>query len=365
MKRKPRVGIFTYDFFPIIGGQGRFLYELYRQNIKKNKIDLYFFSPSKSNLKNHIQIFPETLNSKLKNLEYSAKLHWEIEDLIDKYKLDIVHFQGGPGGLFFLKRVKIPLVFTSHHTYWQQSHYINEQKWKKILYYFERSSFQKADLVICDCESTENVLLNYYGIPKGKMTVLPIGIDLAKFKPNKHINNTKELLYVGRIDKRKGLEFLIKTMTIINKVDPNIRLHIVGRGKDKEKLEQFSKENNLNIVFHGSISDEQLEKLYESISVQIVPSIFEGFGLSVLEGMAKKVPIIATNVDAIKDIIEDNKNGILVEYGNSEELTDSVLKLIKNKKLANSLVSNAYSEFKRYDWKDIYRDTLNIYENLA
>lgn len=365
IKKKLNVGVFTHDFYPFLGGQGRHIYSLYVQNQKQRKINMYVFSPALNHLKNHVRIFPETLKNKFKNIGYSIKLHFLIDRLIKNYNLEIAHFHGGPGGLFLFKKISIPTIYTCHHTYWQQYQYVKNQKWKFFLFILEKYGYKFADKIICVSTSTLNVLLTKYNIPKNKLVYIPNGIEFKKKEFKKlQKNKYKELIYVGRLDDRKGIDFLVLTMKKINFKNKNIRLNIIGIGKNKNKLINFSRINNLNIKFHGFLSDPQLEQLYKKINIQIVPSVFEGFGISVLEGMVNQVPIIATNVDGIKDIIKPNYNGILINYGNQNSLASSVLNLLENRQLSNYLVKNAYESLNQYKWSDIYIRTTNIYEQV-
>lgn len=241
-KKKLNIGIFTYDFFPIFGGMGRHVHELYKQNQLYHDVNMLIFSPSSNSLPNHIQIFPETKKSKLKNIELSIKLNNSFNKFIQQYKLDIVHLQGGPGGFFLFKTLNRPVIYTCHHTYWQQSTYIKEQSWKKIFYYLEKLSYKKADKIICVSKDTMNVLSEHYAINRNNLTYIPNGIDFNPSKALKLITKkSKNILYVGRIDKRKGVDFLVESMKVVNSIDPEITLFVVGEGKDKVRLEQFSK----------------------------------------------------------------------------------------------------------------------------
>ena len=362
--KKITLGIFTYDFFPIFGGQGRHIYELYKQNQTQEKVNMYIFSPNVNSLENHISIFPETKKSKLKNIEYSWKVNRTIENLIKKYQLDVVHIHGGPGGIFLFKKLSVPTIYTVHHTYWQQFHYIKNQSWKYIFYLLEKASYKKVEKIICVSKDTQKIITDYYAVPHKSTDYIPNGINLNNFKSKKNSNKENNILYVGRIDQRKGVDFLVKSMVLVHQKNPSITLHIVGEGIDKKKLEKFSKENNLPIIFHGGLSDEELQKLYEHINIQIVPSVFEGFGISVLEGMAKGIPIIATDVDGIRSILKNNYSGILVPYNNEHALSDSIIQLFNNPLLRQKLINNAFNELQEYNWQTIYTKTLSIYEEL-
>jgi glycosyltransferase involved in cell wall biosynthesis len=362
-KNKLTVGIFTHDFFPIFGGQGRHIYELYKQNQEHQKISMMIFSPSKNTLPNHTNLYPETKKSLLKNLAYSWKLHHSFEEIIKEKNLDLVHIHGGPGGLFLFKKLSVPTFYTTHHTYWQQQKYISSQRWKYIFYLLEKKSYSFADQVISVSTDTQNILERYYN--QKKVTYIPNGISENKIVASPPNNGLKNILYVGRIDSRKGIDFLIRTMTLIKTKDPQITLHVVGTGKDKDMLEKISKRQKLSVIFYDHISDEQLDELYKKTNVQVVPSVFEGFGISILEGMAKGIPIIATNVDGIKSIINHHHSGMLVPYGDEKMLATTIIHVLEDRTLQKSLVKNAYKELSHYNWNSIYKTTVKAYEKMV
>jgi glycosyltransferase involved in cell wall biosynthesis len=172
-------------------------------------------------------------------------------------------------------------------------------------------------------------------------------------------------LYVGRLDERKGIKFLVESMRIINSVDAEIRLHIVGDGEYKDKLQQVSSTNKSNIIFHGFISDSKVAKIYEDIKLQIIPSMFEGFGLTVVEAMAKNIPVIATDVDGITDIVHDNENGILVKFGDHQALANAVIGLMNNDKKRSELKNIAFKSIDKFNWKTVYQQTALVYKSLC
>lgn len=364
-KQTLNVGIFTYDFFPFIGGQGRHIYQMYQQNQIHKKTNMFVFSPNKNALPNHIQLFPETKNSRLKNIEYSWKLNTLLENLISQYKLDVMHLHGGPGGLFLLKKFPIPIVYTSHHTYWQQYRYIRTERWKYALYILEKQSYRHADQIICVSEDTQKILSKYYNVDHSSLHYIPNGIETKQDRTNQVENKTKDILYVGRIDKRKGVDFLIKAMMCVNNIDSDITLHVVGTGKDKIELEAWSKRYKLPVIFYDHIPDHALQQMYTKVAAQVVPSIFEGFGISVLEGMANHVPIIATNVDGIRGIVKNNYSGMLVPYNDPEALADTIIYLLANPHKQKELADNAYRELPKYNWQKNYFQTIQLYETIS
>jgi glycogen(starch) synthase len=363
--KRINVGIFTYDFYPFIGGQGRHVYELYKINETYNKVNLRVFSPSENNLKNHIRIFPETNKSRLKHIGFSLKLAKNINNIINKYKLDLVHLHGGPGGLLLLTDPIVPVIFTAHHTYWQQYKYFLKQRWKIVFYLLERKSYEKSKKIICVSNFTKDIIIDKYSMSSKKVVYITNGIHLKKPQNTISANSiNNQILYIGRIDERKGVEFLIKAMIQINKSNPELLLHIVGEGKDKNRLHKLAELHKLNIKFYGYLSEREINHLYTTVDLQVVPSVFEGFGITVLEGMEKRICIVATNVDGIKEIIKNNYNGILVKYGDEKALSDAILNLLSNSSLRHQLVTNAYNHLNEYDWSSIYLRTVHEYENV-
>jgi len=359
------VGLFTYDFYPIIGGQGRVVYELYQQNEIQQKINLLIFSPARNNLHHHVTLFEETHHDRLRNIGFSLKVNPSLQALIDTYHLDIAHFQSGPGGLFLLRRLPIPTIFTCHHTYWQQSHYVSGQKWKMLFYLLERAGYSKASAIICDSPSTRAVIASKYRLHHVDSQVIPLGIHWRHApRPVPETKKDRAVLFVGRIDQRKGLDFLISAFAVLAKSAPDIRLHVVGEGKDRAKLQDYCARHGWNVIFHGYLSDQAVADLAQGVSAQIIPSVFEGFGLVVLEAIAKGLPVIATNVDGIRDMITDGTHGLLVNYGDTQGLAQKIQALLADPDLARRLVKNAYPVLENYTWENTYAQTIQAYERV-
>lgn len=360
-----KIGLITQDFYPFIGGQGRHIYEIIKRFRNNSEIIISVFSPKDSNHNNHIQIF--SITDKMgKNISLSFFVNLYINNIIKKHSIDKIHIHCGPGGLFLLRKLNIPVVATCHHTYWQQSTYIKGQSWKKIFWLFEKRTYQIANEVICVSEDSKKILTKKYGIDASKIIVIQNGVDIEKFHPIesvKKINNS--LLYVGRIDARKGVDFLIRSMLSVILKNPEVKLFVGGKGKLLPELKKYVIENDLyeNIKFIGFIPDDELNEWYNKVKCVVVPSIFEGFGITVIEAMAAGTPVIGTNVDGIKSIIKNGENGYLVEYGDIDSLANLIIDVLRND---NSKVINLGLKIikDRYDWEVISNETEAVYERL-
>ena len=325
------LGLFTDDFYPFIGGMGRYVYEV-TQRVPDS--DLIIFSPCSNDMPNHVQVNPPH-HHQLRNLSYSFWLHWNIEKIIRQYRLSRINIQCGPGGLLLLKKIGIPVVATCYHTWWQQSQYIGSQFWKKVFIPFERRTYRLADKIICISEDSRNMLVERYGIPPAKIEVIHPGVDINRFYPladTQKIPNS--LLYVGRVDRRKGADFLIRSIPYVVEHIPELQLYIGGRGKDLAKIKQFVDRHDLskNVKFLGFIPDDDLNMWYNKVQCVVVPSVFEGFGLTAVEAMAAGTSAICTRVDSLRNIIQDGRCGYLVDYGDTTALGKKMVSLLRDER---------------------------------
>ena len=364
------VGIFTHDLYPFKPwGQGRYVFDLVRHLVPKCEGKLTVFSPS-DNIEwpFHVRLFPGSHDSLGKNISFSLKLARVMEELVDRYRLDLVHFQGGPGGLFLFKRLSVPVVYTVHHTYYQQQKYIRSQRWKYLLYLLERNNYQKADHLLCVSPSTRKVLLQHYFVSPATCSTIPNGVDLSEFYPLHQVRQTNSLLFIGRLEKRKGIDFLIRAVVHVRRTIPDVKVYLVGSGNLDRSTIQYIKRHNLmpNLSFEGTIPDEMVNVWYNRVTAVVIPSVFEGFGLTAIESMASGTPVIATRVDGLKDIVIHGKNGLLTDYNDDRALSAHIINVLTNEKTCQKMVQHGFHTIDRlYNWSNIMGDVLNTYRSVG
>jgi N-acetyl-alpha-D-glucosaminyl L-malate synthase BshA len=207
-----------------------------------------------------------------------------------------------------------------------------------------------------------------------KISVIPNGINLGDFetlsreKSRSRLqikDEEKVILYVGTLRPIKGVKYLIKSMKIITKYNARILLLLVGDGVEKKKLENLVKELNLikNIKFIGTILHERIPEYMQASDVFILPSLSEGFPLVSLEAMASGLPIVATNVRGLPEIINNGENGFLVEPKNPEQIAEMVLLLLTDDELRNKISRNNKEKAKDYNWVSIVERLDELYQN--
>jgi len=288
--------------------------------------DLLFFSPATNSLPRHIQIDYRLVRF-FKQVGVSLWLHFNARRIIDRYHLDKLNIHAGPGGVLCVRQLPVPVIITCHHTYMQQIRHIRSQFWKAVFVPFEKRTYRLADRIIAVSEATKNALVKQYNVPENKITVIHNAVDTGRFRPLDTPKNDDTLLYVGRIDKRKGIEFLIRSMPLVRKHIPDMHLLIGGKGNELESMKNLVDRLHLerNITFLGFVPDEQLNELYNRAHCVVVPSIFEGFGITVIEALAAGIRVVGTDVDGIREILCNGEYGRLVPYGDNLALAEAIV----------------------------------------
>lgn len=347
-----RVGVITYDFFPLIGGIGRLTHTLYRE---LHGGEVLFFSPARNTLPGHICIrFWATRF--FKQLGVSLWLFLNARRIIASYRLAKLNLHAGPGGVLLLRRLPIPVVVTCHHTYWQQYTLIRSQFWKRLFVPFEKRTYRLADAIISDCEATKRVLMERYAIPAEKITVIQCAVDTGKFHPTEQPRTQNCVLYLGRISRRKGIEFLLRSMPLVVQQIADVRLLVVGKGEWLEKMKSLVGRLGLenNVTFLGFVPDDQLNGLYNQARCVVVPSIFEGFGITVIEALAAGTRVVGTDVDGIREILQGGDYGRLVPYGDRHAMAGAIVAELRNPSRAGEL----HPEYRLEQFRERYRKVL-------
>jgi 1,4-alpha-glucan branching enzyme len=303
-----------------------------------NGSDMLFFSPADNSLPGHIRVKHWSIRY-FKQVGVSIWLFLNADRIIKEYRLDQLNLHAGPGGVLAVRKLPVPLIVTCHHTYWQQYTHIKSQFWKRIFLPFERRTYRLADRIICDCEDTKRVLIGRYDTPAEKITVIHCAVDAGKFHFENLPKKPDSILYIGRIAKRKGIDFLIRSMPYVVRAIPDAQLLVGGKGSCLEKMRSLVRQLDLerNVTFLGFVPDDQLNALYNQARCVVVPSIFEGFGITVIEALAAGTRVVGTDVDGIREILESGEYGRLVPYGDHQALADAIIAELNEPKRAGAL----------------------------
>ena len=204
----------------------------------------------------------------------------------------------------------------------------------------------------------------------GNYKIIPNGVNVCDFhdaEPLKDLKDKINLLYVGRLEKRKGLIHLLRAYQKLTLHQDNLRLIVVGGGSLGKSERRFLGEySSLDILFTGEISDNEKSRYFKSADIFCSPSIGqESFGIVLLEAMASGVPVVASDIPGYASVISDNKNGLLFEVENSDSLHAVLAELLISNELKNRLTRNASLFVRDVDWAQISQEIMNFYSDTA
>jgi len=185
---------------------------------------------------------------------------------------------------------------------------------------------------------------------------------------HKNDEGVLNLLCVANIRKNKGQEYLIEALSILS--EKKIKLTLVGHIKDEvyyrrllDKIKNMGLEGKVD--FHGFLIENKLAEAYKNADIFVLPTLLEGFGMVLVEAMSHGLPIVASNVGGIPEIIDDGDNGLLVPAASPGELAKAIKKLIEDKDLRIRLGENAFKKYGQMPlWKESFEKFFKcLYEN--
>ena len=174
------------------------------------------------------------------------------------------------------------------------------------------------------------------------------------FEPEDVLDEEKEniVLSLGRVTKEKGIDILLYAWKEVEKEIKNWKLQIVGEGKDKEDFQKLALKLNLkNVEFINGTTD--VKPYYKKAKIFVIPSLFEGMPMTILEAMACKSCVVSSKTAGGKKLIKHKERGLLFEISNYKQLSEQILMLINNKELRVTLSNKAYQYVQQYKIENI------------
>jgi phosphatidylinositol alpha-mannosyltransferase len=207
---------------------------------------------------------------------------------------------------------------------------------------------------------------------RGDFQIIPNGIDTHQFSPEikpipEYCDGKLNILFVGRLESRKGLSYLLKAYSTLKQKAHNIRLIVVGPGRIRRRAyESFVKKNNIeDVIFTGRVSEEMKPRYYRTADIFCAPATGrESFGIVLLEAMATGRPVVASGIEGFRCVITNGIEGILVPPKNDKKLAQALLKLINNPKLRAKMGKNGLEKAQQYSWEKVARQVLDTYTKV-
>ncbi len=308
------------------------------------------------------------LNRSYATLPVGLRIPFQIAKFIRAHKFDIIHCHG---------------VFWPEISYWA-IHYSNtinvvtfltagfriHSRGKRLFQLIFRNHLKKIHGRIAISQRARAAIEPY--IP-GDYRIIPSGVDLERFRPGlaplpEKKTTTPRILFLGRLDERKGIDVLINAIPLIRQTIPDIKVIVVGKGPMERKSRALVEKLGLNqtVQFVGPAKQSEIPRYYCGCDVYCSPALGgETQGVVLLEAMACGVPAVASSIPGYDETIHDGVNGILFPPGDIKALSRAIIKVINNAELRNKLIEGGLNRVKEYAWPVIARKTLDYYCELT
>lgn len=350
------------------GGISRYFANIIEAIKKNNEFDYLLGVANSQNfyIKNEKQFLNNTVANYLLKSEYGFRT-FKTNEVYCKYLLkqnnfDVFHpTYYDP---YFIKTLKKPMVTTIHDMTYER---LPEYFWvQDPLTSQKRISAQRADKIIAISETTKKDLLTYLEVDENKVEVIYHGIDIESPLQLEEIKDlpAEYLFFVGDRGGYKNFYLMLDAFANLSKKHPNLHLVLSGGGKLVGADVEIINRLKLNAkVHHYQVNDAQLNFLYKNALIFIYPSLYEGFGLPILEAFRANCPILLSDTDCFLEIAQDS--AAFFHRNSLEDLTQQIDNLISSETLRANLVANGKERLKAFPLKKSMNKTLQLYKSLA
>ncbi|MBI64210.1 MAG: hypothetical protein CL778_02895 [Chloroflexi bacterium] len=236
----------------------------------------------------------------------------------------------------------------------------------------ELQAIENSDGILVWSENEKQSIIDKYSAKSSKIKIIRPGVYSELFNRNfikkNHDSNNISILFVGRLEPLKGIETVIKAIAELNDID--IKLNIAGGDAEEGetlRLKNIALKYNImdRIKFLGVINRKLLPKLYKEHDILIMPSYYESLGLSALEAQSSGLPVIASDVGGISEVVINNETGFLVyPADNFAKYAEKIRILSKDHNLRKSFGNNARRHAKTFDWKIVGPRLVDVYNSF-
>jgi len=309
-------------------------------------------------------------------LAFNHFMEKKVADLNTSSRFELIHCHDWltvPTGITSKHFLAKPLVATFHSTERGRSQGASDPDGFAVNG-IERWGAHEAERLITVSHSMADQVCEEYAVPRGKVRVIPNGVDPSQYEMTVDrarvrgryglSEHERLVLFVGRMVPAKGVGYLINAVPAIRRRYPDAWFVMVGDGWQRKQLEEqaLSTGGDVRIIFTGLLPTRELIELMHAADVLTVPSIYEPFGIVAIEGMACGVPVVASNVDGLSEIIQHMETGLHVSPRSPESIASAVDQILSDQSLAKEIAYNArQSILSRYNWESVAKQTLSVY----
>lgn len=308
------------------------------------------------------------------DLSAPQRLYWDqfqVPKRAQQEQVDILHQPCFSVPIFYPGKVVVTVHDLIARLFGKDIPFFSRQVFSKWMPF----SYRRADKIIANSQHTKNDIIKILKIPQEKIKVIYLAAgeefkkinDQNKIKKvlKKYKTGDKYLLHLGTLNPRKNLEFLIRVFAGVVRDFPQYNLVISGKeGWYFEGLFELAKKLGLEkkVIFTGYIDDCDKPYLINAATIFTFPSLYEGFGLPLLEAMACGVPVISSNTSSLPEVV--GKAGILIKPNDEKNWIKNIKLLLSDSKLRQKYSDLGFEQAKKFSWRETARQTLKVYEEV-
>jgi glycogen(starch) synthase len=386
------------EYFPISGGTGAYVYYLSRQLQKLGHnvhvVARHSVDSTETVDGVNVNYVRGVGNAVTRYWRFARSASKKLKELDKKFGFDIIH-----ANLPLVPSFAVPsesanaLVSTVHSTWKGEAEAIkhggrrklnpNEKlmlRFNYMLRSYEKRLMRRSDALVAVSLYTRNELTELYDIDEEKIHVIYNGVDTKKFKPTRNRvglrlelgleEEQRIILCVGRLYYRKGITILLKSIPEVVQKFRDAKFVISGKGfkKNEEYLRKLAEKLKIEkyVAFLGYVPDEKLPDLYAASDIFVLPALYENFPFAILEAQSTGLPVISTKVGGIPEFLTDNKNGLLVDPGDSKQLAQRIMVLLGDPVLAEELGGRGRRLVEeKFAWPLITEKVVELYRAIS
>jgi len=306
---------------------------------------------------------PYPSNGSVARLTLSWWLMPKVKSILDEERFDILHFHEPlfPSLPWMVLPLSHSINVATFHAYYKRS--IGYWFWRPLVKQF----YNRLNGKIAVSEPAKRFVSKYF---PGDYRVIPHGVDLERFSaevlPVEDFCDGKlNILFVSRLEERKGIRYLLKAFRVVKAEFPQSRLIVVGPGNGRRYKDYVKAVKLKDVVFVGYASYDSLPRYYRTADIFCVPAVGqESFGIVLLEAMAAGKPIVASNIDGYANVLTHEVEGLLVPPKDKKALAHALLSLLNNQTLRQQMGSKGRSKAEAHKWEFIAQRNMDYYLEL-
>jgi len=302
----------------------------------------------------------------VRQIEWSAAFYLAARRILQKHPADVIE-TAETGALFFALHEPQKLVVRLHGCDYVFRKFTGQSLsiGTKLNFWLEKQSIMRAWLVTSPSQFQSRQMEVLLGWRTYRIQIIPNPLAEPYFNPISNFKKSRRpiILYSGRLASVKGTEILLKAIPLLKQKYPRILIILAG---DLQMTGlKLNHDARLGLregfLWLGHQNQTEMMKWYQRASVLAIPSLYETFGLAALEAMACSLPVVASRVGALPEIIQDGQTGILVQSGDEKALVDGILKILMDEKLAAKLIKNGQEKIKEYNSQQVAKNMVQSF----